>query len=84
MGGYKAKQGSWPWQGNMQILNDHNSDFQCGVVLLSEEWALTAAHCISGKYGLSNDSNTPWYAHAYRIDYLTTIFTQGRNVVDIW
>ena len=59
MGGRDAEPGSWPWQ--LSILFDRNSDINqpggsmtprfthtCGAVLLSETWAMTAAHCVFG------------------------------------
>ncbi|RWS05859.1 polyserase-2-like protein, partial [Dinothrombium tinctorium] len=41
--GQEAKPLSWPWQG--LIVNDEDNLDICGASILSEEWALTAAHC---------------------------------------
>ncbi|XP_022088842.1 transmembrane protease serine 9-like [Acanthaster planci] len=44
VGGTPALAGSWPW---MVSLRDSNSgEHWCGATLLSEHWALTAAHCL--------------------------------------
>ena len=42
VGGENAKQGSYPWQVNLQILNEDST--LCGASILSENWVVTAAH----------------------------------------
>uniref|UniRef100_H3CB18 Peptidase S1 domain-containing protein n=1 Tax=Tetraodon nigroviridis TaxID=99883 RepID=H3CB18_TETNG len=44
IGGQNAAPGSWPWQAS---LNGEGGQF-CGGTLISSEWVLTAAHCITG------------------------------------
>ncbi|PIK34969.1 putative transmembrane protease serine 9-like [Apostichopus japonicus] len=38
VGGNAAPIGAWPWQGSLER--------SCGATLISEEWAVTAAHCL--------------------------------------
>lgn len=41
VGGREAKPGAWPWQAAVYV----KSNFQCGGVLIKENWVLTVAHC---------------------------------------
>ena len=46
IGGENAKQGSYPWQVNLDVHNDEESEGPdlCGGSILSENWIATAAH----------------------------------------
>jgi secreted trypsin-like serine protease len=44
VGGKEAKPNSWPWQ--VQIR--YNGGHYCGASLLSNDWIITAAHCLRG------------------------------------
>jgi secreted trypsin-like serine protease len=43
IGGDDSKKGAWPWQ----ILMLKNGRAGCGGTLISNQWAVTAAHCVS-------------------------------------
>ncbi|XP_023932761.1 trypsin-like [Lingula anatina] len=46
IGGRKALKNSWPW---MAAITD-STDYQyCGGTLISDQWVLTAAHCVARK-----------------------------------
>ena len=42
--GDNARRGLWPWQ----VALYKNGLFWCGGVLLSDQWVLTAGHCLKG------------------------------------
>ena len=44
VGGEDAKQGSYPWQVNIEILSQGEGVRLCGASILSENWVVTAAH----------------------------------------
>uniref|UniRef100_A0A8C7QH75 trypsin n=1 Tax=Oncorhynchus mykiss TaxID=8022 RepID=A0A8C7QH75_ONCMY len=44
-GGKDAQKGSWPWIVYL-LITDNTGSFSCGGSLLTEEWVLTAAHCV--------------------------------------
>ncbi|CAH3103828.1 unnamed protein product, partial [Pocillopora meandrina] len=45
IGGVNANPGSWPWQ--IALLRGSGRSFSCGGSLITPEWVVTAAHCIS-------------------------------------
>ncbi|XP_029012462.1 elastase 2 [Betta splendens] len=67
VGGEDVRQHSWPWQVSLQYQSGSNFYHTCGGTLISSQWVLTAAHCISkgrtyrvylGKHRL-NENNEP-------------------------
>eukprot|EP00058_Branchiostoma_floridae_P017554 XP_002603042.1 hypothetical protein BRAFLDRAFT_132269 [Branchiostoma floridae] len=49
VGGTVAEPGSWPWQVSLRANDDVTWHF-CGGSIISEEWVVTAAHCVDGNY----------------------------------
>ncbi|XP_051525978.1 chymotrypsin-like elastase family member 2A [Myxocyprinus asiaticus] len=47
VGGEDVRPHSWPWQISLQYSSGSNWGHTCGGTLISNEWVLTAAHCIS-------------------------------------
>uniref|UniRef100_A0A8C7KB59 Peptidase S1 domain-containing protein n=1 Tax=Oncorhynchus kisutch TaxID=8019 RepID=A0A8C7KB59_ONCKI len=45
VGGKDAQKGRWPWIVYL-LITDDTGIFNCGGSLLTEEWVLTAAHCV--------------------------------------
>ena len=42
VGGAESKPNDWPWQISLSYWGSHT----CGGSILSEEWVVTAAHCV--------------------------------------
>ncbi|KAL4646046.1 elastase 3 precursor-like [Arapaima gigas] len=49
VGGEDARPHSWPWQISLQYSKNGNWYHTCGGTLISNEWVLTAAHCINSR-----------------------------------
>ncbi|XP_075332567.1 chymotrypsin-like elastase family member 2A isoform X1 [Odontesthes bonariensis] len=47
VGGEDVRPHSWPWQISLQYNREGEWRHTCGGTLISQEWVLTAAHCIS-------------------------------------
>ncbi|XP_072254423.1 transmembrane protease serine 2 [Pyxicephalus adspersus] len=46
VGGTAAQNGEWPWQVSLQASTKH----VCGGSIITQDWILTAAHCVEGSY----------------------------------
>jgi secreted trypsin-like serine protease len=64
VGGSPAAEGSWPWQVRILDRMDTQTGF-CGGSLISEEWVLTAAHCVVSD-GQPVDSVVVGYGSVYQ------------------
>ncbi|KAK7896694.1 hypothetical protein WMY93_022019 [Mugilogobius chulae] len=49
VGGVDANPHSWPWQISLQYNNAGEWRHTCGGTLISDQWVLTAAHCIGNR-----------------------------------
>lgn len=56
VGGESAQQGAWPWQVRLSITTQEGT-FLCGGSLVSDQWVLTAAHCIENAGGTVSPAN---------------------------
>ena len=46
VGGGRAPFGKWPWQVSLRQWRASTYLHKCGAALLSDSWAITAAHCV--------------------------------------
>ncbi|KAM5191475.1 plasma kallikrein [Mantella aurantiaca] len=46
VGGKNSSEGEWPWQVSLHIKLDTNSRHVCGGSIISNQWIITAAHCV--------------------------------------
>lgn len=44
VGGNNAKEGAWPWLAALY----YNRQLLCGASLVSDDWLVSAAHCVYG------------------------------------
>jgi len=69
--GEKAEYGEWPWQVSLRQWRTATFLHKCGAALLSENWAITAAHCVEsvnpdelllrmGEYDLNDEYSEPY------------------------
>uniref|UniRef100_A0A673AGR1 pancreatic elastase II n=1 Tax=Sphaeramia orbicularis TaxID=375764 RepID=A0A673AGR1_9TELE len=63
VGGDDVREHSWPWQVSLQYKSGSRFYHTCGGTLISDQWVLTAAHCIGrtyrvylGKHSLETDN----------------------------
>ncbi|XP_026207707.1 serine protease [Anabas testudineus] len=67
VGGVNASAGSWPWQVSVHYQGSHI----CGGTLISNQWVLTAAHCII------TNSPSPWTL------YFGRVTQSGPNIYEV-
>jgi len=69
--GEDAKYGEWPWQVSLRQWRTATFLHKCGAALLSENWAITAAHCVEsvnpdelllrmGEFDLNDEEHEPF------------------------
>ncbi|CAG2115166.1 unnamed protein product, partial [Medioppia subpectinata] len=51
IGGETAVNGKWPWMAHIEFCPDQGRCYNCGGSLISDQWILTAAHCVIDKKG---------------------------------
>ena len=52
IGGQNSKPNEWPWIAYLNILM-FKGNFMCGGSIISDQWVLTAGHCLKGETQIS-------------------------------
>ncbi len=79
VGGAPAQQGAWPWQVRLSITT-HEGTFLCGGSLLSDQWVLTAAHCIEDAGATVSPANITVRAGSLQQDSGGVVMGVGRVI----
>ncbi|XP_073491610.1 transmembrane protease serine 9-like isoform X6 [Aquarana catesbeiana] len=79
VGGADSLDGKWPWQVAV-IDKELNGTYLCGGSLISQEWVMTAAHCIQNPIQLSNYKV---YLGMYQLGVTGphTVITNVKNII---
>ncbi|CAH1772549.1 unnamed protein product [Owenia fusiformis] len=54
VGGRESFANRWPWMVSIQQFGWFGSVHHCGAALISDQWIITAAHCLERAYGPKN------------------------------
>ncbi|XP_028307961.1 A-type voltage-gated potassium channel KCND1 isoform X2 [Gouania willdenowi] len=59
VGGQDSREGEWPWQVSLVV---RGMGHVCGASVLSDQWLLTAAHCVQDSAGIRFSQADQWEA----------------------
>ncbi|XP_073490693.1 serine protease 33-like, partial [Aquarana catesbeiana] len=79
VGGTDSLDGEWPWQVALTD-NELEGEYLCGGSLISQEWVMTAAHCIHHPIQVSNYKV---YLGMYKLDVISshTVVANVSNII---
>ncbi|XP_031421444.2 chymotrypsin-like elastase family member 2A, partial [Clupea harengus] len=78
VGGEDVRPHSWPWQISLQYNRNGEWTHTCGGTLISADWVLTAAHCISS----SNTYRVGLGKHNLKEDELGSQFIPAAKIIE--
>src|SRR5438876_204414 len=83
VGGHNAGPHEWPWQVHLLIKRD-NGNFLCGGSIISDQWVLSAGHCLDqskgvarlrlGEYNLQKGDNNELDIGVEKVIFVTFLF----------
>nr|XP_011725183.2 chymotrypsin-like elastase family member 2A [Macaca nemestrina] len=81
VGGEEATPNSWPWQVSLQYTSNGKWYHTCGGSLITNNWVLTAAHCIRLQSTVNNYAKLILATHSCANGPLPDVLQQGRLLV---
>ncbi|MBN3323706.1 ENTK Enteropeptidase, partial [Atractosteus spatula] len=82
VGGEDAEEGQWPWMACITLPDLSREFCFCGGSLISEEWVVSAAHCLNSASGAPSDSTGGQTPH-HRQQELSAVLQQPQEQHDV-